>query len=187
MTTAAAGQTSPGSALWSEQADVPQARRLAERELLGVLIYQPSLRHQCSGDKPGALASVASVLEPQRFMDRALRRVAEAVWTWLARDETFTVQQLMAALDDPGLRSLAGELYIEAERRVEAGEQSPAEFLRDRFNALGRLESRELYRRDLDAYRRSGETSGEGALEILLEQRRKQGYIPEALPTRGRT
>ena len=186
-TPVAAEHSGPASALWSEQADVPPARRLAERELLGVLIYQPSLRHQLSGEEPGTLASVTSVLEPQRFMDPVLRRVAEAVWTWLARDESFTVQQLMAALDDSRLRSLAGELYIEAERRVEAGEQSPAEFLRDRFNALGRLESRELYRRDLDAYRRSGESSGDGALENLLEQRRKQGYIPEALPTRGRT
>ncbi|MCH7797662.1 MAG: DNA primase [Planctomycetes bacterium] len=178
------------TALWSEQADVPPARRLAERELLGVLIYQPSLRHELGGEEPGEPGEpdvMASVLEPQRFMDPALRRVAEAVWTWLARDDSFTVQQLMAALDDPGLRNLAGELYIEAECRLEAGEQTPAEFLRDRFNALRRLDSRELYRRDLDAYRRSRGTSGDGALEKLLEQRRKQGYIPEALPTRGRT
>ena len=93
----------------------------------------------------------------------------------------------MAGLDEPRLRGLAGELYLEAEQRLEAGEESPAEFLRDRFQALQRLAERELYRRDLDAYRRTRDSSGQGAIEKLLEQRRKQGYIPEALPTRVRS
>ncbi len=174
--------------LWTEQADVPAARRIAERELLAVLIHQPALRHQPVGGDPLAAAPITSRLEPQQFMDPVLRRVAEAVWTWLARDEAFTVQQLMGALDDPRLRGLAGDLYLEAEQRLEAGGQSPAEFLHDRLAALDRLTQRELYRRDLAAYRRSGATSGDGAtaIEQMLEQRRKQGYIPDALPTRIR-
>jgi hypothetical protein len=173
--------------LFAEQADVPAARRLAERELLAVLIFQPSLRHQSLGGDPVAAVPVASMLGPQDFLDPVLRCLAETVWGWFSRDEAFTVQQLMARLDEPRLRSLAGDLYIEAEQRIEAGEESPAEFLRDRFDALERLADRELYRRDLDAYRRRRETSGEGAIEKLLEQRRKQGYIPDALPTRART
>ena len=173
--------------LFSGQADVPQARRLAERDLLAVLIFQPSLRHQSLGDDPAGTEPVASMLGPERFMDPLLRCLAETVWGWFGRDESFTVQELMARLDDPRLRCLAGDLYIEAEERLEVGEQSPGEFLRDRFDALQRLADRELYRRDLDAYRRSRETSGEGAIEKLLEQRRKQGYIPDALPMRART
>jgi len=173
--------------LFAEQADVPPARRLAERDLLAVLIFQPSLRHQSLGGDPVAAVPVASMLGPQVFLDPLLRCLAETVWEWFSRDESFTVQELMARLDEPRLRSLAGDLYIEAEQRIEAGEQSPAEFLRDRFEALERLADRELYRRDLDAYRRRRETSGEGAIEKLLEQRRKQGYIPDALPTRART
>jgi DNA primase len=174
--------------LWTEQADVPVARRIAERELLAVLIHQPALRHHPVGAEPPADASIMSRMEPQQFMDPVLRRVADAVWTWLARDETFTVQQLMSALDDPRLRSLAGDLYLEVEQQLEASGQSPAEFLRDRFNALERLSQRELYRRDLAAYRRSRATPGDGvkAVEQMLEQRRKQGYIPDALPSRIR-
>ena len=173
--------------LFSGQADVPQARRLAERELLAVLIFQPSLRHQSLGGDPVAAVPVSSMLGPEGFMDPVLRRLAETVWEWFGRDESFTVQDLMARLDDPRLRGLAGDLYIEAEERIEGGEQSPAEFLRDRFDALERLADRELYRRDLDAYRRSRESCGEGAIEKLLEQRRKQGYIPDAIPMRART
>ncbi len=173
--------------LFSEEAGVPQARRIAERELLGVLIFQPSLRHQSLGGDPVAGVPVASMLGPEGFMDPVLRRLAETVWGWFGRDESFTVQELMARLDDPRLRGLAGDLYIEAEQRIEGGEQSPAEFLRERFDALERLADRELYRRDLDAYRRSRETCGEGAIEKLLEQRRKQGYIPDAIPMRART
>ena len=176
------------NSLWTEQAEVPPARRIAERELLAVLIHQPALRHQPVGVDPVADASIMKRLEPQQFKDPVLRRVAEAVWTWLARDETFTVQQLMGALDDRRLRSLVGDLYLEAEQQLEAGGQSPAEFLRDRFDALDRLSQRELYRRDLAAYRRSRATRGDGvtAFEQMLEQRRKQGYIPDALPTRIR-
>ncbi len=176
------------TSLWTEQADVPPARRIAEREILAVLIYQPALRHHPVGTDPLADASITSRLEPQQFMDPVLRRVAEAVWTWLVKDETFTVQQLMSALDDPRLRSLAGDLYLEAEQRLEAGGQSPAEFLRDRFDALDRLSKRELYRRDLAAYRRSrpNPVGGVAVIEQMLEQRRKQGYIPDALPMRIR-
>ncbi len=173
--------------LWTEEAHVPPARRLAERELLAVLIYQPSLRRQPLGGDPVAAVPAASMLSPEGFADPVLRRLAETVWTWLGRDASFTVQELMAGLDEPRLRGLAAELYIEAEQRLEAGEESPAEFLRDRFQALQRLAERELYRRDLDAYRRTRESSGEGAIEKLLEQRRKQGYIPYALPTRVRS
>ncbi len=177
----------PATNLFSEQADVPQARRLAERDLLGVLIFQPSLRHQSLGGDAVAAEPVSSLLGPQGFMDPMLRCLAETVWGWFGRDESFTVQELMSRLDDPRMRCLAGELYIEAEQRIAVGEESPAEFLRDRYDALGRLADRELYRRDLDAYRRSRESCGEGAIEKLLELRRKQGYIPDAIPLRART
>ncbi len=193
----AAGDPSLGDAaaaadLWQESADVAPARRRAERELLAALIHQPSLRHQPITIDKGSTASVTGVLQPEQFADPASRRLAEIIWPRLERDESFTVQQLMGELDHPSLRELAGELYLDAEKGLAHGDLSPVEHLRERCAALLRILSREVYQRDLEAYRRTAPDApnvpdADQALLKVLEQRRKQGYIPEALPTRVRT
>ncbi len=177
--------------LWQERLDVAPARRRAERELLGALIHQPSLRHQPIAGDDGSSASVTSVVRPEHFVDPASRHLAAIVWARLERDQSFTVQQLMGELDHPSLRDLAGELYMDAEKSLTQNDQTPVEHLRERCAALTRILSREVYERDLEAYRRTAPEAAEApdadeALLKVLEQRRQQGYIPEALPTRVR-
>ena len=124
--------------LWAESADVPPARRRAERELLGALIYQPNLRHQPVND---ASEPITKVLEPELFTDPAARRLAEVVWARLRQDRGFTVQQLMGDLDHPSLRDLAGALYLDAETSLSGDELTPLEHLRQRCEA-GTVKSR---------------------------------------------
>jgi hypothetical protein len=168
-----------GAALWSADPGIPAARQRAERELLAALIAHPALRSQTleSG------RSVAEAIGPASFQDPMCRRLAEAVWS----SETFTVQQLMARLDDPALRAMAGELYMDCERQLTSGDQTPAEAMRERCAALDRLNERHRYRQDLEAYRQTGSGAQPAeALRDMLDQRRRQGYIPEAIPARQR-
>jgi DNA primase len=164
------------------------AKRRAERELLAVLIYQPSLCHQPVGTDDGSDATVIGRLRPEQFSDPAARRVAEAVWPRLSADDPFTVQQLMGELDDPPLRQLLGDLYFEAERHFGDEGQSAVEHFRECVAAVERLLDRDRYQLDLEALRRAPPSpEPDEALREMLEQRRQQGYIPEALPLRTRS
>ncbi len=162
------------------------ARRRAERELLGLVMYQPSLRTQPVSAPAAPRRSVRSFLEPAGFRDPASRRLAETLRPWIERDADFTMQELMGALDDPALRSLAGSLYLDAERCLQHA-PSPAEHLRELCAAFERLLGREQYQGHLDAFRQApDESSRAEALRAVVEQRRKQGYVPEAIPSRTR-
>ena len=165
--------------------EVPPARRRAERELLAMLIYQPALRAQPVALPEGRDATVTGLFQPRQFRDSAVRRVSEVVWAWLDDAVDFSVQQLMGELEDPRLRSLAADLYLEGERRLGEGVESAADHLRDLCASFDRILRREQYRQELVAYRQAG-SEGDDALLEVLEQRRKQGYIPEAMPARVR-
>jgi DNA primase len=171
-----------------ETAGATPARRRAEHELLGALIFQPSLRHQPVDTGDGSDATVMGRVRPEQFSDPVARQIAGAVWPRLEADEAFTVQQLMSELDHPQLRKLLGDLYFEAQEHLADEGQSAVEHFRERVAAVERLVSRDQYQQGLEALRRRGPSAGpEEALRQLVEQRRKQGYIPEALPLRARS
>jgi DNA primase len=172
----------------SGAAGATRARRRAEYELLGALIFQPSLRHQPVDTGDGSDATVMGRVRPEHFLDPVARRIAGAVWPRLDADEPFTVQQLMSELDHAQLRKLVGDLYFEAREHLSDESQSVVEHFRERVAAVERLVSRDQYQQGLEALRRRGPSAGpEEALRQLVEQRRKQGYIPEALPLRTRS
>jgi DNA primase len=177
------------SALFEPQATgATPARRRAERELLAALIFRPSLRHQPVDTGDGTAATVLGRVRPEHFSEPAVRRIAGAVWSRLDADESFTVQQLMGELDEEPLRKLVGDLYFEAQGHFPDESQAAVEHFRERVTAIERLVSRDRYQQDLEALRRGGKSSGpEEALRQVVEQRRKQGYIPEALPGRFRS
>jgi DNA primase len=187
---AAAGAEEVGrsAVLDSDATGATPARRRAERELLAALIFQPSLRHQPVDTGDGSDATVMGRLRPEHFSDPAASRIAGAVWPRLVADESFTVQQLMGELDHPPLRKLVGDLYFEAQVHFADEGQSAVEHFRERVAAVERLVSRDRYRQDLESLRRQGPSEGpDAALRRVVEERRKQGYIPEALPLRTRS
>ncbi|MCH8005071.1 MAG: DNA primase [Planctomycetes bacterium] len=171
-----------------QEAACTPARRRAEQELLGVLIYQPSLRTQPVAGPDGRALPVTRLIRPEEFRDPAAGAIAEIVFGWLDDEVDFSMGQLMGRLESPGLRSLAAELYDEARRRC-GGERPAADVLCDAGSALAKLLGREQFKQDLDAYRESTPQRGRraSALHDILEKRRKQGYIPEAMPSRLRT
>lgn len=171
-----------------QEAACTPARRRAEQELLGVLIYQPSLRMQPVAGPDGRALPVTRLIRPEEFRDPAAGAIAEIVFGWLDDEVDFSMGQLMGRLESSGLRSLAAELYDEARRRC-GGERPAADVLCDAGSALAKLLGREQFKQDLDAYRESTPQRGRraSALHDILEKRRKQGYIPEAMPSRLRT
>ncbi|MFB3138699.1 MAG: DNA primase [Phycisphaerales bacterium] len=165
------------------------SRRRAEHDLLGVLIYQPSLGTQSIASDDGRHLEVTRLFQPPQFRDPAARCIAEVVLRWLEDGHDFTVQQLMANLQDPPLRRLVSDLYLEGERRLGAPGQSAVEHMQEICTTFQRLVRRERYQQDLEAYRQGKADVGraEDALRDVIEQRRKQGYIPEAMPARVRS
>jgi DNA primase len=178
-TTAPAAEPPAGVPLYEDRVPgVTPGRRRAEQELLGALIYQPSLRHQPVDTGDGSDAIVTGRLRPDQFSDVGARRLAELVWPHLDADEDFAVQQLMRELEpEPALRGLVGELYFEAERHLAEGGPAAIEYFRDRVAAVERLENRKRYEKERETL----------PLAELVERRREQGYIPEALPLRARS
>ena len=163
----------------------PPARRRAERDLLAVLIYQPSLRAQRVPAPDGQPVPSARRFEAGQLRDPGARALAEIVLPWLREDRAFSVQQLMGELAEPTLRRLAADLYLEGQRRVEQAEESPADLLLAVCASLGGLVERERFQEDLDAYRHGRPSRPPGVQELceILERRRQQGYIPEAMPS----
>ncbi|MHC4416284.1 MAG: DNA primase [Planctomycetota bacterium] len=190
-TAARSGAPEPPAAaqIWELSEETSAARRRAERELLSVLIYQPSLRTQPVAVRDEPALPVTRLFEPRQFCDPAARRLAEAVWNRLSADEDFTVQQLMGGLDDPRLRSLAGGLYLEGERVCGPEEPSTVDRFRGLCATFDTFLRRERYQRSLEAYRQAkpDASRGDDALLGVLEQRRQQGYIPEVIPARLRS
>ena len=161
------------------------ARCRAERDLLAVFIHQPSLRSQPVPDHDGSAVPAGQRYRAEQLRDPEIRAVGEVVLAWLVEGRDFSVQELMSALDEPAARRLAADLYLEGERRLGDTEVSPADHVREVCNALAALEGRERYREKVDAYRQGGPESPQDveALREIIEQRRRTGYIPEAMPT----
>ena len=91
----------------------------------------------------------------------------------------------MGELEEPALRELAADLYEEAQRRLDSDEGTPADLLREVCASLEGVLERQRYHEAVDAYRQGGQGRTQGAQELqeILEHRRRQGYIPEAMPS----
>jgi hypothetical protein len=135
----------------------------------------------------GVEAALPGLIEPASFMDPAARAIAAVVLPLLAAERDFAAGQVMALVAEPGLRGVVADLYLEGERRLAAAPE--VELFREAAAAFLRLVDQQRYERELEALRQrasGGEGSGE-ALTEMLQRRRRQGYIPAAMPWRGRT
>ncbi len=166
----------------------PPGRRRAERELLAILVFDPSLSQHtviaAEGDPP---IPVARLVDPACMLDPGARAVSEVVIRVLAQGRDCTVAQIMAEMSEPTLRRLAAELEEEGRRRCEASAGAgPA----NHVGAAGlcRIVGVDRYREDLEAYRQGrSEGASVEALSRIVEQRRRLGYVPGANPSRLRT
>jgi DNA primase len=162
---------------------IPRACRIAERDLLSVLIYEPSLHDHPVPIDDETTQPVTEAVRPEAFRDTAARRIAEVVFAWLDESRVFTVKQLLTELHEPTVRQLASALYFEGERRCGDDKNAAIEALQEAVSALTANEQRRQYEERVAEYRRgAGEKEALEAARELLERRRRQGAIASAIP-----
>ena len=168
----------------SVAAGISPARRRAEHELLAVLIAQPSLGSQSVAGETGKGARVASHYQPHEFIDDSLRHIAELVLPLLADDVDFAVHDLLGQLPDPDHRSLVTTLYLDGARQCGESDEAALAALRDAHTALQQLMRRDHHHRRVSSHTQSlqADSSSPVAAIELIEQRRRQGYNPVAIP-----
>ncbi len=159
---------------------VAPARLRAERDLLAILIYEPSLHVQI-GDE----------LSVGHFADPISRMLAQAMFVHFVVGNTFTVQQLLSQLDHPEARSLASGLFFEGERLCSlraansptSGEDLSISNLRHAVQSLQAHIEFENFQSTVTTFRQCKDAPDKAihAAQAVIEQRRRQGHIAAAI------
>jgi DNA primase len=159
------------------------ARRQAEHELLAILIYQPALHDHVLVAHEGQPLALAALFQPEQFSDPAARQIAEVVFPWLQAQRGFTVQHLLGAIGDSALRGVITSLYLEGEALCTASSEGARARLRSAGTTLSGLIQRQRYEQALAAFRRGQAAAGSQvpSPHRIIEERRKQQYVPTAI------
>lgn len=151
-----------------------RARRIAERELLGLLVFSPAADAPlAAGDPVGWDA----------FADPACLRVATALHRARQEGETPPLPRLLGRLADETARDLAGTLFFEGRSRCEDDESIVPELVAGAAVALRACIERESNDRDVAAYR--SDANGDAARALELIHRRREGPDLPAAIQRG--
>jgi DNA primase len=174
----AAGHVSPAD----DAPLVPPARRLAERELLSLLICEPSLRLAPLGADGASIVTAGELHAADSFADLSCRRIAALLEELHEQiDEPSIAQLLTAAGDDRPLRELISSLGFEGRRLIGDDSERGRDLLQAASAALVRLQRQDAYRRHLQGARRELDADSLPSLPELLELRRRCGDHPAAL------
>ena len=158
------------------------ARRRAEEDLLAILIYQPELHADVIALSDERQGTIAQLIDVSDFEDSVTGAIAAVVFPWLAQSAMFTVQQLLAELNQPEARNLASSLYFAGQQACE-GASSPAERLAGAVQALDAHINLERYRYSVDAFHECKDAPEQAlvAAQAVIQQRRRQGHVANAI------
>jgi hypothetical protein len=93
--------------------EVSRARRMAERELLAVLIFEPHAGLTAARTDADSGEVHVAALSLNDFHDSQTRAIAEVMLPALHAGRALTVQQLFSALEHDACRRLVSELYFD--------------------------------------------------------------------------
>ena len=167
---------------------VPPLRRRAEHELLAMVIYDPSLRDTAYFAADGRRETVRDMLAASNFLDPEALAIAHALANDDLSETDFAVQDVMAVFEQQSLRQRVSELYFNGQYFCDNATDGRAAAATESCLALRKLIEQEQYQNNVATYLHadSGPDENANALQNLLEQRRKQGYVSNAL-ARNRT
>lgn len=165
------------------QMDVPPARRRAEHEALAILIYQPELHAQSLMLPDGREGVFHLLFECDDFADATASLIAQTILPHFARGETFTVQQLLAAVEQPQARQLVSTLYFEGQRLCESHGSEPIQALQIAAASLHALINLDEYHQTVNEFQRCKNAPDQAlqAALAVIERRRRQGHIASAI------
>jgi DNA primase len=166
----------------NEVREVSRARRIAEQELLGILIFEPA-----AGLEPLELGQSANLPLTERihvdhFLDASSRAIAQAVFDQLIDRHSFTVQDLLGQLDDEYHRQVASRLYFDGERCCAEHSGSAAQALVSAIEALHAcMNLEQVQRMSLHIRQTAKPDESLSALQQLLQHRRQSGDMSSAI------
>ncbi len=104
-----------------EPIEIPaaNARGSAERDFLSILIAWPSTSDIRISHEEGDAAPLSEFIVPSSLEDVAARTLYTPIFHWLEDGKKFAVQDLLAELSDPAMKTLATDLYMLGTRRFE--------------------------------------------------------------------
>lgn len=163
---------------------VSRARRIAEQELLAILLYDPEAAAQLVRDDAGMERSVVELHPPSSLQHPSLRSLAELIYPWIEAGEPFTMQRVLGELAEAPMRRLASALFEIGERRCGGGDTEAARAaLIEASDAL--LEQARVGQcmQSMTAFSADGADDASKAAVVteLLERRRKHGMVPVAI------
>jgi len=157
----------------------PRNRRKAERDLLSILLYEPSVRNEPVDAGDGHMLPLVEAFHAESFLDGTCRAIFEAVLPWLEDDRDFSVPLVQERLGTPEQRRLASDLYFEGERLCLGSEVNAPQRLREAAAGFGRVRDRELHRERIDGIRQEAMNPNPAgrapAFVRILEERRLHG------------
>ncbi|MCL4209613.1 MAG: DNA primase [Phycisphaeraceae bacterium] len=172
----------PAADLFAERA--PRARRVAEEDVLSVLVFQPELALSTVDVGDGHLLPLCEAFQPQAFQDAPCRTVFEAIFEHAESGVAPDVAGLQAHLAGAGLERYVTDLYARGRDLCGDDESRAHARLNAAVRGLDQLRDRETLRRRAEALRGS---SGEPTADVpafvrLLEERRAIGDDRAVLP-----
>ncbi|MCZ6836668.1 MAG: DNA primase [Planctomycetota bacterium] len=173
------------SSLLRDAAPVSRARRMAERELLALLIFDPetALRATLESIDGETSLPIAKAFGMQDFIDPMSRSIAHIVLEHLGQGQALAMQELLGHLEtQESPRQLASSLYFEAQSRCGDDELAVASQIEAASSVLRhQITLDESRRQPMSEPTLASSGSDHQTLEALIERRRSQGDRPDAI------
>jgi DNA primase len=170
--------------------DVSRARRIAERDLLAVLLFEPAAGTRPLLSDDDVLPGVTEMVKTADFIDPPSRRIADVIFPWLSDAGEFSMPQLLGQLGDETTRAVASGLFFHGQQRCGGDEAAAAGELRAACATLRACIARETYERQLTSFRAAsgapGSAAGESVID-LIRKRQEQGDLPGAISQGARS
>ena len=168
---------------------VSRARRLAERELLALLLYDPRLCAATQLEIEGAAQCVHDIFTVDDFVDPSTRAIGDLIFQSKSKRSALRLQDVLAALEDPDARHLASDLYFHVERQLGDDHAYEERFIELLRSAAGALRSRikvEQYEQQLSrerAYSPGSDNTEDEARAVLerIQRRSEHAFLPAAI------
>jgi DNA primase len=186
-------QTVITSDVTSDESEISRPRRMAEFELLGVAIYEPAIALRVAREH--ASENGSSLFDPARYHHPTSRTLARFIAQRFADGETFTVQHLLAALEDEADREIASRLYFDGRNASGERDDQAMAALRSAISALESVIRRE-HLHDMVVAGTPDQAHDVGGQHVadplrrvqeILHHRRQAGHIAAAIPRGVRT
>ncbi len=163
---------------------VSRARRLAEQELLSVVIFDPQVALRPIRREDGSEVALLELVSAEDLVDSACRAIGRFVFAHLAEGDLFSVPQLLSALEHEPHRHVASSLYFEGQRRCGADGERSEEALAETALSLAQRMASDAYHQHVARRDRMNQMDPEQrieALQSLLEKRRLHGDVTTAI------